>query len=140
MRPALAALLLISTYAAAQTGASVRYRRAEEVDWKVSGSLPPGAEYHLVYEDKASRGLQTLVRFPSGYALPPHSHSANEVLTVIKGKLVVDYGGEPQTLGPGSYIVIPAHLTHSLKAKGQVVMMMSVDGPYDVLGLSPATP
>jgi quercetin dioxygenase-like cupin family protein len=132
-------LALFSLLAAAYSqapGSSVVYRHANEIEWKVSGSLPPGAEYHLIYEDKATHALQTLVRFPPGYSLPPHSHTHDETLLIVKGKLVIDFGGQSsQTLASGSYAVIPAGVLHSLKAKGELVMMMAVNGPYDIQGL-----
>ena len=120
--------------ASAQAPAAV-LKHAGDIQWKVSGSLPPSAEYTLVYEDPATHGVQLLVRFPSGYALPTHSHGHDETIIVLKGKLVVDLGKEPATLDAGSYATIPAGLNHSLKAKGAVVMLVAVNGPFDVKGL-----
>jgi len=130
-----ASAFLLLAAAAQAPGSSARFKHADEIDWKVSGSLPPGAEYHLVYEDPTSHGVQTLVRFQSGYSLPPHSHSHDETLFIVKGKLVITIGGQDQTLGPGSYAVIPAGVMHALKAKGSLTMLMSVNGPYDIKGL-----
>ncbi|MBI3552327.1 MAG: cupin domain-containing protein [Elusimicrobia bacterium] len=136
MRPALAALLILAGPAAAQApGSPLVLKHPEEIQWKVSGSLPPGAEYHLVYEDPVTHAVQTLVRFPSGYTLPPHFHTHDETILVIKGKLVVEQAGSPTTLGPESYAAIPSGLMHSLKAKSACVLFVTVTGPYDVKGL-----
>ncbi len=135
MRYCLAVLSLLGAgLAVAQPPAAV-IKNADEIDWKVSGSLPPSAEYHLIYEDPATRAVQTLVRFPSGYALPPHSHTHDETIFVLKGKLVIDFGEHPTTLSAGSYATIPADMSHSLKAKGACTMLISLSGPFDVKGL-----
>lgn len=106
-----------------------------EMEWKVSGSLPPGAEYHLVHEDPATHAVELLVRFPSGYALPPHSHTYAETILILKGKLAVELKGQTTVLGGGSYAVFPAGTSHALKAKGRCEMMVSLNGPFDVKGL-----
>lgn len=108
-----------------------------DIAFSVSGSLPPGAEYHLVYEDPATRAVQLLVRFPSGYELPAHSHSRDETLIVRKGKLAVTVDGKETVLGPGGYAVFPAGSTHALKAKGKCELLVAMNGPFDVKGLPP---
>lgn len=106
----------------------------KESDWRPPTHLPPGAEYHLVREDPASHGIQALVRFPSGYSVPEHSHSCAETLVVMKGSLEVSSRGNVKTLKAGDYVVLPAGVTHSLKAKGwgKAVFMAATDAPYDM--------
>lgn len=122
--------------AAAVTGA---VRPAGQVDWKASGSLPPGAEYHLIHEDPATKGVQALVRFASGYVLPEHSHSYDETIVVLKGKLAVTRAGETTTLGPGGYAVFPAGEAHALAAKswGGCDFALTMSGAFDIQGLPP---
>ncbi|MBI3566025.1 MAG: hypothetical protein HY079_12575, partial [Elusimicrobia bacterium] len=55
------ALAALASAADAPAGGPV-LRSAGDIDFHASGSLPPGAEYHLIYEDKATRGVQTIVR------------------------------------------------------------------------------
>ncbi len=108
-------------------------KTAGEVDWHASGDLPPGAEYHLMYEDPATHAVQTLVRMPSGYALPPHTHSADETILVLKGRLDLTAGGSTRKLSSGGYAVIPAGTVLSFKARGfgGVQFMAAFAGPYD---------
>jgi quercetin dioxygenase-like cupin family protein len=127
-------VLLCAVSSSAQTPAAV-IKHPGEIQWKVSGTLPPSAEYALIYEDPVTRGVQLLVRFPSGYVLPIHSHGQDETILVIKGKLIVDLGQKPQTLEAGAYATIPAGLNHSLRAKGACVLLVTVTGPCDVKGL-----
>lgn len=103
-------------------------------EWQVPGSLPPGAEFHLIFENKITHAVQILVRYPSGYSLPSHSHSHNEVVVVIKGKLEIESGGERTTIGPGGYAYLPAGAVHGMRAKGwgKCLFTVSLDGPFDV--------
>ena len=133
----LAAAALLALPLLAQSVAPVVARVVPDADitYMVSGSLPPGAEFHLVYEDPQTHAVQLLVRFPSGYELPGHSHSHDETIVVRKGKLQVTLDGKDVVLGPGGYAVFPAGTTHALKSKGKCELFVAVNGPYDVKGL-----
>ncbi len=128
--------MLVAGAAWAQSPSTV-VKHADEIDYKVSGSLPPGAEYHLIYEDPTTHGVQALVRFPPEYTLPAHSLTHDETILVVKGKLILDLGNKPTTLTPGSYAALPAGTSHSLKAKGVCTFLMTVNGPFDIKGLPP---
>lgn len=107
-----------------------------KIDWKASGSLPPGAEYHLIYEDPKTHAVQTLVRFPKGYGLPAHTHSADETIVVVKGKLVIEVAGQSEILTVGGYAVIPAGTSFTLKAAGfgGADFLAAFNGPFDMKG------
>ena len=118
-------------------------KQYSELDWKVSGSLPMGLathDYHLLYEDKVTRGVQTMVRFSKGYALPAHTHSHDETLVVLRGKLEITVGEKTQVLSPLGYAVIPAGVEHSMKTAGWSAceLLVSFSGPVDFKGLSPS--
>ena len=104
------------------------------IDFHASGSLPPGAEYHLMYEDKTSHAVTTLVRMPRGYFLPAHSHSFDELIFVQKGKLILGIGGQEKTLDAGGYAVIPAGTDFTMKAAGfsGAQFIASLNGPFDI--------
>ena len=74
------------------------------------------------------------MRFPGGYFLPPHAHSHEEVLFVVKGGMTVGLGDKSFSVGKGGYAVIPAGMTHTIKTKGWVKteLMVSVSGPFDL--------
>jgi len=130
----LAVVAVLASWALAQTAAVPVVKTAAAVDWKASGSLPPGAEYHLIYEDPMTHAVQTLVRFPKGYALPPHSHSTDETIVVLKGKLVLDLGGKSETLSAGGYAMLPAGTVFAIKTAGfgGVDFLASFNGPFDM--------
>jgi quercetin dioxygenase-like cupin family protein len=135
----LAVVAVLASWAWAQNAAGPVVKPAAQVDWKPSGSLPPGAEFHLVYEDPKTHGVQTLVRFPKGYGLPPHSHSADETILVLKGKLLIDVGGRKETLSSGAYAVLPAGTIFSLKAAGfgGADFLCAFNGPFDMKAADP---
>jgi quercetin dioxygenase-like cupin family protein len=128
------AVIFLAILGWAQSAALPVVKPSAGIDWKASGSLPPGAEYHLVYEDPKTHAVQTLVRFPKGYGLPAHSHSADETILVLKGKLVIELAGKSETLGAGGYAVIPAGTTFSLKSAGfgGADFLAAFNGPFDM--------
>ena len=104
--------------------------------------MPPTAEYHLIYEDPATHAVQTLVRLPANYSLPSHSHTHDETMLILKGKVAFEKDGHTTVLLAGSYAVVPAGMIHSLKTKGwgACEMLVSLNGPFDVKGLKTTLP
>src|SRR5512132_164945 len=57
--------------------------------------LPAGARAAVLDGDPAKAGMFTLrLMFPPGYRIPPHSHPADEHITVISGNLNVGMGDQ----------------------------------------------
>ncbi len=136
----IAAVVFLALPGWAQGVSAPVVKTASQVDWKASGSLPSGAEYHLIYEDAKTHAVQTMVRFPKGYGLASHSHSADETILVLRGKLVLELAGKSMTLTAGGYAVIPAGTVFSLRAAGfgGADFLAAFNGPYDMK--SPAAP
>lgn len=130
----LAVVAVLASWALAQNAAAPVVKPASAIDWKASGSLPPGAEYHLIYEDPKTHAVQTLVRFPRGYGLPLHSHTADETILVLKGKLVIEIAGKSETLAAGGYAAIPGGTVFALKAAGfgAAEFLAAFNGPFDM--------
>lgn len=135
MRVTIVTLFLAAAVSAQDTG--LKLKQPAEIDWKASGSMPPGTEYHLIYEDAQTHAVQTLVRLPADYAMPSHFHTHDETIVVVKGKLAFEKDGHSTVLLPGAYAVVPAGAPHSLKTKGwgPCEMIVSLNGPFDVKGL-----
>jgi quercetin dioxygenase-like cupin family protein len=136
------AVTALAVASSAQEAAAPVLKNAAQIDWKASGSLPPGTEYHLIYEDKATHAVQILVRMPKGYSLPKHAHTHDETILVLKGKLVLNIGDKTETISPSGYAVIPAGTMFSLKVAGfgGVEFLAAFNGPYDLKGSDAAKP
>ncbi len=130
----LAVVAVLASWALAQNAAAPVVKPSSKIDWKASGSLPPGAEYHLVYEDPSTHAVQTLVRFPKGYGLAPHWHTADETILVLKGKLAIEIKGRSETIAAGGYAVIPGGTVFSLKTAGfgGAEFLAAFNGPFDM--------
>lgn len=117
-------------------------KSAGELDWHASGSLPPGAEYHLIYEDPKTHAVQTVVRMPRGYELPLHRHSYDETIFVLKGKVVLGFGGAVKTVASGGYAVVPAGTDFTMKIEGfgGAQFIAAFNGPFDAKPAAPAKP
>lgn len=117
-------------------------RASRDIEWKASGSLPPGAEYHLLYEDPSTHAVQTLVRLPRGYVLPAHSHSQDETIFVLKGKLVLDFGSRREKVSAGGYVVIPRGSIFALRSAGfgGAQFLAAFSGPFDMKMVEPTPP
>jgi quercetin dioxygenase-like cupin family protein len=118
-------------------------KSAGDIDFHASGSLPPGAEYHLIYEEPKTHAVQTIVRMPKGYALPPHRHTYDETIFVLKGKVVLGFGDRTETLGVGGYAVVPAETAFSMRIEGfgGAQFIAAFNGPFDAKpAAAPAKP
>ena len=126
---------------AAPTPAPV-IKSAGDIDYHASGSLPPGAEYHLIYEEPKTHAVQTLVKMPKGYALPPHRHTYDETIFMLKGKLELGFADRTVTVSAGGYAVVPAETMFSMKAEGfgGAQFIAAFNGPFDAKMSAPAKP
>ncbi|MFI5348979.1 MAG: cupin domain-containing protein [Elusimicrobiota bacterium] len=113
-----------------------------DIDFHASGSLPPGAEYHLIYEEPKTHAVELIVRMPKGYSLPAHRHTYDETMYVIKGKLVLGFGSETQTVSAGGYAVIPAGTVFTMKVEGfsGAQFIAAFNGPFDAKPAEAAKP
>lgn len=127
---ALAASLGRSEDAAAP---AVTIRPLGEQRYTASGTLPPGAEYHLIWEDPRTHAVQAVLKAPNKYAIPAHSHSHDETLLVLSGKVRLDFGTRVETLSAGEYALIPAGTAFALEVTswGGSRFLVTFSGPFD---------
>jgi len=61
---------------------------------------------------------------------PPHSHSHEQILYILKGQAEVEVGDKKWIFGPGDVIVIPPNVPHGLKNLGdEAVLNLDVFSP-----------
>ena len=107
-------------------------------------ALPPGAQVAVLAGNPERRGDFTIrLRFPAGYAVPPHTHPASEYVTVISGQLNVGMGPRANrrrmaTLVPGGFVAMPARMAHYASTRGGAVIQISSQGPFAVTYVNPA--
>ena len=107
-------------------------------------SLPPGAKMAVLSGDPGKKGLFT-VRFQmsAGYKVPPHTHPTAEYVTVISGVLYVGAGDKfdeaaGKQLEAGSYVVMPAGMTHYVWSRGETEIQINSMGPFEIKYANPA--
>ncbi len=138
-----AAILVAATQAQAVEGHHTVVP-ADEVKWgPAPPSLPPGAQAAVLLGSPAKEGPFVLrLKFPSGFAVPPHRHSKDEFLTVISGRLGIGAGEKldraaAKALPPASFVHLPAGMPHYALADGETVVQINGIGPFDVTYIDP---
>lgn len=111
---------------------------------KAPAAYPVGAEIVVIEGDTSKPGPFTLrLRFPDGYALPPHSHPIDEHVTVIQGTFVLGLGatGKRETaveMPAGSFLLITNRTQHYVFAKGITIVQAHGVGPSALNYVNPA--
>jgi mannose-6-phosphate isomerase-like protein (cupin superfamily) len=98
-----------------------------------------GIQLAVIHGDPASAGDYTLrLKFPDGYAFPSHWHPNGEHLTVVSGTFMLGMGavtgaGPTTTYKPGDFLYIPGKMPHFGGAKGETVIQLHGQGPFQVM-------
>lgn len=132
--PLLVVLLLIAGSALAQQSPQQPVvANPEQAKFVSSPSVPDCFNYALQHGDPKGSGSVTLVKMSSGCTVPTHWHSANEQSAFISGTGQIQMKGEqPQAVGAGSYMYIPANHPHQLTCKDSCTFSRTLDGPIDI--------
>lgn len=65
-----------------------------------------------------------------GMDVRPHSHDFDQVALITKGRAIYHIGSEPNEVGPGSIMLIPAGVEHYIEPVGdEVVENLDVFAP-----------
>jgi hypothetical protein len=101
-------------------------------------ALPSGAEVAVLAGDPTKKGPYTIrAKLPDGYKVPPHWHPHDENVTVIKGSLHIGRGEKfdrdaTEELPPGSYMRMPKGMRHFAWVKGETILQMHGEGPFEI--------
>ena len=117
------------------------------------GIVTPLASANLVFDGEPAclkvarengdpdKGASTfLLGAPSGCVVPPHYHTAEEQLMVVRGDVLTGMDGMPeQTLGPGGFAMMPSKAMHwfSCQSKSPCLMFVTFDRKYDIVWAKP---
>jgi quercetin dioxygenase-like cupin family protein len=105
--------------------------------------LPSGAQAALLFGDPAKEGLFALrLRLPAGYAIPPHTHPAYEVVTVISGTTKLGMGetadqSATKALPAGSFFALPPGAAHFAYFDDETVVQITTNGPWSLTYVNP---
>ena len=62
--------------------------------------------------------------FDTGQELSEHTASMPAIIQIIKGEARLTLGGDSYEAGAGTWVRMPAHLSHSVYAKSPLVMLL----------------
>lgn len=111
---------------------------AAELKWQDGpASLPVGVQMVVLDGDPKKEGPFTIrLKMPAGYRIPPHTHpAAAERITVISGTVHLGIGPRfEETTGrelkAGDFAVIPARVPHFAWTRGEAVLQIHSEGPF----------
>jgi len=145
--PALALAAVLGFASAGAAGAAEPHHTvvpADAVQWGAAPpSLPAGAQAAVLYGDPGKAGPFVLrLKFPAGFAVPPHRHSKDEPVTVISGRLLIGAGAKldraaATALAPAGFVYLPAGMAHFAIADADTVVQINGMGPFDITYLNP---
>lgn len=107
------------------------------------GTLPAGVQVAVLHGNPAEKGPFVIrLKFPAGYAIPPHMHPEEEHITVISGKFGIGTGNEfdtsaVQVLMPGSFVQLPVGMPHFASVEEETVVQINAIGPFGITYVNP---
>ncbi len=106
--------------------------------------FPAGAQFAVVEGDPSKAGdvFTVRLRFPNGYVLPPHTHPADEYVTVLKGTFLAGMGEDFSTTALVGYkvddfVTMPATMAHFASARGSTEVQVHGIGPFALTYVHP---
>jgi hypothetical protein len=140
----LAAIALLQQLPAHANEAHHTVVSSDSVVWgPAPPSLPPGAQAAVMLGHPTKEGPFVLrLKFPSGFTVPPHRHTKDEMVTVIAGRFGVGAGEkldrQPANVLPAaSFVHLPAGMPHFAWADGETIVQINGTGPFDVKYVDP---
>jgi quercetin dioxygenase-like cupin family protein len=73
---------------------------------------------------KKETGNVTLFAFDAGEGLSEHTAPFDAMVTILDGQAEIRIGGQPHVLKAGEAIIMPANISHALKAIERFKMML----------------
>ena len=136
------ALLLTCTAAAASAQTSTT---TSGVKWGPAPAVfPAGAQMAVMQGNPGASGLFTVrLRMPKGYRIAPHTHPADEHITVISGNFRLGMGStfdasKMMVLNTGGFASAPANMAHYAEARTATVVQVHSMGPFALNYVNPA--
>jgi quercetin dioxygenase-like cupin family protein len=141
-----AVLIAASVLGAPSAGAKdeATFLNAADIQWgNPPPFLPPAVKFAVLMGDPGKEGPFVLrLNMPAGYKIPAHSHSIDEVVTVISGTVFLGVGDkldetQGHRLHAGGFHNVSAKTHHYAYSKKGAVVQISGVGPFDILYINP---
>lgn len=106
--------------------------------------LPAGAEIAVLSGNPFADGWYVLrLKLPTGYDVPAHIHSGDELITVISGEFNIGHGNKldraaTTLLNSGGFVEMPAGHPHFAWTSAETVLQIHGPGPFDITYMDPA--
>lgn len=120
----------------------VRIVTPADIQWVPVPGYPPGYE-RMMLEGKADEpGAHTYrVRIPAGFRVEPHTHPADERITVLQGPWSLGLGESFDTsrlkaLPTGSFVIVPAGAPHFVSTENEAVIQVHGVGVVSITFVS----
>jgi quercetin dioxygenase-like cupin family protein len=135
-------ILLAATLAAQGPDISPKpgiVRQLSEVKFP-SGDGPDCLQFVLEAGDLKTGPSTAIMKAAPKCVVPPHYHTAEEQLIIVKGDVSTGMQGMRDTvLAPGGFALMPSKQPHwfTCTAKEECLMFVTFDRPYDIVWLKP---
>lgn len=105
---------------------SAEYTLVEELAGLIDGIQPESIVSRTFY--KGDRLTAILFGFDAGQELSEHTSSQTAIIQILQGDATVTLGDDTHQLSSGSWVRMPPRLKHSVFAKTQVIMLLTMLG------------
>lgn len=106
--------------------------------------LPPGSKIAVLEGNPSEAGMFTIrVKLPANYKIKPHTHPADEHVTIIQGTFNMGLGATydektAKTMPVGAFAVMKMGTVHYAFTKGDVIVQIHGMGPWGITYVNPA--
>jgi quercetin dioxygenase-like cupin family protein len=105
-----------------------------------AGEGPDCLQFFLENGEMNTGPSTAIMKAKPNCVVPPHYHTAEEQLLIVKGNVSTGMEGMKDTvLGPGGFAMMPSKQPHwfTCTAKEECLMFVTFDRAYDIVWLKP---
>lgn len=117
----------------------------DDIIWAdAPSSLPPGAKAAVIDGDPKAIGLFTMrIKIPANYMIMPHTHPADEHITVLKGSFYMGLGEKfdkktANKIPNGGFAMMKTGTRHYAFTKEESIIQLHGMGPWGIIYVNPA--
>ncbi|MCP4425035.1 MAG: cupin domain-containing protein [Chloroflexi bacterium] len=98
------------------------YTFLKDVTEQIADIPPDSIISRTIFSDEQTKAI--LFGFAAGQELSEHTASMPAILHFVQGEAELTLGDDVMTAQSGTWVHMPAHLPHSVKAKTSVIMAL----------------